>query len=227
MDFIDAIEKASGNMYEFYKKKFVNYRGKTTDTRKLYTELVCEWLLNHREKLDEIKTKTRESSYYVPTHDGEAPTAGSNRCEELIAMQIYKQGHFDLVGDIIDYQTPLKNSADDSLGKIDLLSDDGETLCILELKEPDSHETMLRCVLEGYAYLKTVDAEKLAEDFIRAGIIPKGKRKIKAHPLVFVGGKQQDEMKESRPKLTELMKYLGITPLYVADIGGKFIITEN
>ena len=80
-------------------------------------------------------------------------------------MEIFRQGFLSDVGRVIDYQTPLKNRRSDKAGKIDLLSYDGISVRILELKEPDSDETMLRCVLEGYTYMKTVDGKRLINDF--------------------------------------------------------------
>lgn len=74
---------------------------------------------------------------------------------------------FDVIGKIIDYQTPLKDIQTDKAGKIDLLAynENEKTLRILELKKLDSKETMLRCVLEAYTYLKIVDKAKLLKDF--------------------------------------------------------------
>ncbi len=37
-------EKAFRNKNTFYKKGFINYRGKTTDTKEYYTEVVAEFL---------------------------------------------------------------------------------------------------------------------------------------------------------------------------------------
>jgi len=106
--------------------------------------------------------------------DGKIKDENSNREEEKIAMKLFhssqNQGKvFDIIGKIIDYQTPLKNVQTDDAGKIDLLAynekENPKTLRILELKKPDSEETMLRCVLEAYTYLKVVDKDKLLKDF--------------------------------------------------------------
>ena len=97
---------------------------------------------------------SRESSYKVKTHDGKIKDENSNREEEKIAMKLFDASQdkgriFDKIGKIIDYQTPLKNVQKDDVGKIDLLAynEKEKTLKILELKKPDSKETMLRCVL--------------------------------------------------------------------------------
>ncbi len=200
-----------GNVAAFYRADFVNYRGRCADTGERYGEVVAGFICQHIDTFKSgIPKITRRSSYRQSTHDGEYdPT--SNRVEEIIAMQMFnycKTGNsFAEVGRIIDYQTPLKSKRSDAAGKIDLLAYDGTTLRILELKKPDSEETMLRCVLEGYTYLKTVDAEKLLSDF---NLPPD--TKVMAGPLVFQGGSQWAELSENRPQLKCLMALLESTP---------------
>lgn len=195
----------------FYRANFINYRGRCADTGELYGEIIANFICQHINAFKAgIPMITRSSSYRQPTHDGEYdPT--SNRAEEIIAMQMFnycKAGNsFAEVGRIIDYQTPLKSKRSDAAGKIDLLAYDGTTLRILELKKPDSEETMLRCVLEGYTYLKTVDAEKLLSDFM----LPPD-TKVMAGPLVFQEGPLWAELSENRPQLKRLMELLESTP---------------
>ena len=69
---------------------------------------------------------------------------------------------------------------------------------------------MLRCVLEGFTYLKTVDEIKLLEDFE----LPK-ETKVLACPFVFKYGKQYQEMLEKRPYLFKLMDLLESKPYYI------------
>ena len=99
---------------------------------------------------------SRESSYKVDSHNGIIKDENSNREEEKITMELFDYSQnkgvtFDIIGKIIDYQTPLKNVQKDDVGKIDLLAynEKEKTLKILELKKPDNKETMLRCVLEA------------------------------------------------------------------------------
>ncbi len=210
----------------FYKNEFINYRGKTTDTKEYYTEIIAEFLCdNANDYVNGIDCITRESSYKTKGHDGKY-NPDSNREEEKIAMQFFNQsrdyGAFSLIGKIEDYQTPLKSSADDEAGKIDLLSCDGKTMRILELKKPDSKETMLRCVLEGYTYLKTANNDRLIADF---GYNP-AEVTLKASPFVFYGGEQHKEMAQTRPQLRKLMKMLDIKPYYIKE-EHKYTVVEE
>ncbi len=215
------LEKASTQMNLFYKQGFINYSGKTTDTKEYYSEVIAEWLLEHLDLLYSIPTISRKSPYFVEAHDGIPPNEKSNREEELIAMAMFRQGEMNGIGKIIDYQTPLKSIRSDKAGKIDLLSYDGETLRILELKEPDSEETMLRCVLEGYTYLKTVDCRKLLVDFK----LP-ADTKVVACPFVFFEREQHKEMLEGRPNLERLMQTLDTKAIYIKEKNGKYFTEE-
>ena len=216
------LEKLSADMSLLYKDDCINYIGKTTDTKEYYTEVIAGWLLEHISLLEEIKSITRKSSYRTKGHDGIPDNPDSNRTEELIAMAIKRQGILPLVGSVLDYQTPLKNVRKDKAGKIDLLAYDGKNLRILELKKADSEETMLRCVLEGYTYLKTADKEKLLKDFE----LPDDTA-VESCPFVFKGGFQWKEMQQESPNLKKLMDIIGCKPYYIIEENKKYVVTEE
>ena len=218
-EIIKIMKEAKSDIKNFYKKEFVNYLGVTSDTKEYYTEIIAEWLLDNFYLFDTIKMISRESSYKVDSHNGIIKDENSNREEEKIAMELFDYSQnkgvtFDIIGKIIDYQTPLKNVQKDDVGKIDLLAynEKEKTLKILELKKPDSKETMLRCVLEAYTYLKIADKTKLLKDFE----LPEDTI-IKACPFVFVEGEQYKEIQEDRKYLKELMKKLDVEPVYLKE----------
>ena len=217
-EILEKCEKAFKNVSTFYQSDVVNYRGVTSDTGELYSELVAEFILDNLDKfISSIKQIRRETSYKTVSHTGDK-IPDDKRLEEKIAVEMFnmsqKQGVvFEGVGRIIDYQTPLKNTAKDNAGKIDLLGYDGKTLRILELKTPDSTETMLRCVLEGFTYLQTIkDQDKFLKDFS----LPEN-TEIIACPFVFSNGAQKREMEDDSPKLKELIKKLNCKPCYITD----------
>ena len=86
---------------------------------------------------DNIKKITRQSSYKVDTHDGKHNNQNSNRLEEIMAIEIFRQGSLNILGKILDYQTPLKNEQKNKAGKIDIVSynKDIKTVYLLELKK--------------------------------------------------------------------------------------------
>ena len=196
-EILEMIENAKFDIRSFYKQDFVNYAGKTKDSKEYYTEIIAEWLLSHVDLFNKIKLINREGSYRIES----------------------KGEIFDKFGKIIDYQTPLKNIQTDDAGKIDLLAynEDTDTLRILELKKSDSKETMLKCLLEVYTYLKIVNKVKLLKDFG----LPKDTIG-KASPLVFVEGMQYKEMQEDRKNLKKLMEKMEIEPVYLIEENGKY-----
>lgn len=206
----------------FYKQPFINYRGKTEDTDEYFTEVIAEFLCSHiAEYTNGIDTITRDGTYKTKGHDGVIKDINSGREEEIIAMKMFDK-EYNFVGKMIDYQTPLKNKRSDEAGKIDLLAYDGTTLRILELKKPASDETMLRCVLEGYTYWKTVDKAKLLGNFE----LP-SETIVKACPFVFKDGEQHNEVKEVRPHLKRLMELLDSKPYYISGTNYNYIVTED
>jgi len=90
-------------------------------------------------------------------------------------------------------------------------------LRILELKKADSDETMLRCVLEAYTYLRIVDKAKLLKDFD----LPEDTI-VKACTFVFFDGAQYKEIQKDRKYLKELMKKLDVEPIYLKGEGGEY-----
>ena len=205
-----------------YKEDFINYRGDTTDTKEKYTEVIAEWLIKNFNLFDNIKKITRQSSYKVDTHDGKHNNQNSNRLEEIMAIEIFNQKSLNILGEVIDYQTPLKDKLGDEAGKIDIVSydKDNKIVYLLELKREDSKETMLRCVLEIFTYSKNLDKDKFLEDFN----LPKD-TKIKASPLVFFNGSQYKEMVEGDNKfLKQLMDKLDIEPFYITKNSNYYAI---
>ena len=221
-EIIKKLQDSSKDMSTLYTQTFINYTGKTTDTKEKYTEVIAEWLLNNIDLLYKIKKITRESTYKVNTHDGKHNNQNSNRSEEIMAIEIFNQKSLNILGKVLDYQTPLKNERDDKAGKIDIVSynRDIKTVYLLELKKEDNEETMLRCVLEIFTYSKTLDKDKFLEDFN----LPKD-TKIKASPLVFFNGSQYKEMIEADNKfLKQLMDRLDIEPFYITKNSNYYAI---
>lgn len=224
-EIIAACKSELKNIGTFYQADFINYRGVTTDTGELYNEVVCEFICDNIELFrNTIPNITRKSSYKVESHNGEY-SESSNREEEITAMKMFNQSKdgyvYDCIGKIIDYQTPLKSKRDDTAGKIDLLSYDGKILRVLELKKKDSEETMLRCVIEGYTYLKTSDTAKLLADF---GLPDDAE--VKASPFVFKDKAQHKEMFEDRPQLKRLMALLDSKPFYITENNNFYTVEE-
>ena len=225
-DILNKCQEAFENPGTFYQADVINYRGKTAEGV-LYNEIVAEFVCDNFGTLsNSIKTITRKESYKTKSHTGEHNRNSNVREEEITAIKMFNQckdgSDYDFIGKIIDYQTPLKNTSKDEAGKIDLLSYDGKTLRILELKKKDSKETMLRCVLEGFTYLCTVDKAKLLKDFSLSD-----DTEVVACPFVFFDEEQHKEMKEDRPWLKKVMMLMNSKPYYVKEETGYYKVLEG
>jgi hypothetical protein len=155
---------------ELYKAECINWKGKTTDTKEFYSEVIAGELLKDLHLFQGINTVTRtKKSYLTKSHCKiKIDLCDSNRNEEIFAKRITGL-EFEKIGLILDYQIPLKDKQKDKgVGKIDLISYNNETktLFLIELKYSGNKETLLRAVLEIYTYYKIVDKDKLKSDFM-------------------------------------------------------------
>ena len=219
----EKCSKALSKINTFYNDGIVNSYGSTFGVP--YTEIVAGFLLRHLEKLNEIPMITRNSSY-DSGHKGEF-NPKSNQTEQIDAIKMFNQckatsnATIGEVGCIIDYQVPLKDKLGDKAGTIDLLSKSVDTVYVLELKREKSKETLLRCILEGYTYLRTVNKEKLFNDF---GLDLN--MQFKTAPLIYKDSlpyvEYEDMINGNRPKLLALMKKLDVDLFVLKNEAGKY-----
>ncbi len=163
----EAVRTALASPATLYNSTFLRYSYKSD---RLRTAIAAEELLKSESMklLDRIPQITRKS-YKTPGHDELAKRdrpLESNRDEDWLAIEMFGKS-FDGIGEIQDFQVPLKGKRSDKSGKIDLLSYDEpkHTAYLLELKRRASRESLLRCVLEAYTYWKTVDKNKLLSEY--------------------------------------------------------------
>ncbi|MBP6739715.1 MAG: hypothetical protein KA146_06975 [Leptospiraceae bacterium] len=201
---IEKLEEAMKRPETLYQEDFINYRGRTKDSQKRYSEIIAEKLLKELEIFKEIKSITRETSYKTKSHDGQTLNPDSNRKEERIALSMHNNDYAH-TGRILDYQIPLKNKQTDEVGKIDLLSVNAEKeLILLELKGIENKETLLRCVLEVNTYWHLLNRSKLRKDFN----FPENTT-LKKAVLVNINGAQHEEYKNN-PNIRNLMEKLDV-----------------
>jgi hypothetical protein len=192
-----------------YAQRFVRYIGKTGGER--YTEIAARELLaqNNLELLRGIPAIDR-ANYATPGHESLAqqpkPKA-TNQEEKWIARRLYGK-KLDVLGTIIDFETPLKRTSADTAGKIDLLvyNDLTQTMTILEFKRPKSKETLLRCVLEIFTYSKLLNTANLFTSFGKPADTA-----LRKAVLVYEGCQaHRDFHAEDCPFVRQLMRELGV-----------------
>lgn len=204
---IEKVREALVNPETAYNSECINWTGYIKGKRVRYSEIISNVILyEYLGRLRKVSNGggiaeiTRKESYQFGKHNCGSLQNKSNRREEKIAMKIKKQGFIKGIGEILDYQVPLKNVEKDNAGKIDLLAYDKENniLRILELKKPNSKETLLRCVLEAETYKSIVNHAKLKKDFK----VDKD-AEVRACPLIFDTGipyRDYEEIKSGKQK---------------------------
>lgn len=221
-DIIEKVREALKTPATLYNCDFVNYIGNVGDER--YTEIVAREIskIQNFPLLCDIPQLTRQKSYKTESHKKLAKQKrpeNSNRDEEWIAIKMCGK-KFKYIGKILDFQTPLKDVKDDVAGKIDLLSynKSENTAYILELKRPDSNETLLRCVLEAYTYWKIVDKERLLRDFDIQGT------ELRKAVLVFKECNAYNDFQDEKCCATHrLMGKLGVDLFVLDEDAGEVI----
>ena len=153
----------------FYKSAVVNYKGKVTGSKDLYSEVIAETLINDnfiKDWLNLIPVRPEHFKINHPNTDENVDALKiTNRKEEILAKLLFYQHEVAGLGYIFDYQTPLKKTRNDSYGKIDLLGYNTDDKCysVIELKyrPSGSEETLLRCVLEAYTDYRLLDIKQI------------------------------------------------------------------
>ena len=205
---------------DLYIAKMINYKGKTKDTKEKYTEVIANYLLENSSKYNFNNIEMiKRSKCYKQAHDGKY-SKNSNRREEVIAMKLYNTSYPGL-GEILDYQIPLKDKKSTKAGKVDLISHNKKDniLYLIELKNDVSEETLLRCVLEIMTYINQIDKEKLLQDYNMDSNV-----EIKPAILIFEDTRPHKDICDEY--VTELLKKFDIS-LFVANIEEKFTIRSN
>lgn len=204
----------------------------------LYTEIkpsnACTMLDQILGELQSIQGSdyrpSKRESYCVKSHDGdfdyeayECAKAKSKdqgkpfRKEEWMCKMCMGKS-FPHIGKIVDYQVPLKHSLGEDcegMGKVDLLSVDGDTAWLLELKVPDSTEPPLRAIMEIYTYWRQLGGDD-CQWFLNHSKA-NGVKKLKKAIVIFekdadASGKYlYQKLKADREPLLELMRDLDVS----------------
>ena len=167
----------------FYKAPIVNYKGylkgAAQEDKNRYSEVISSILLSKDllkswKELAPVRSNHFDTKHVSSELVNMEQLQGTNRKEEILAKLLFYQREVSGLGYIFDYQTPLKETRNDSYGKIDLLGYNKDDKCysVIELKyrPSGSEETLLRCVLEAYTYYKLLDLKQIKSDVGHAGI---------------------------------------------------------
>jgi hypothetical protein len=153
----------------FYTQDILNYRGNTLDTKRPYSEVIAEELLNSYQEIEKIGNNVQlRKKTFKASHKG-IPSVGARLrrfgnlkfSEKLLAIALNNSDANYCFGKILDYEVPLKKTRIDKFGKIDLiaLEESTHSIKLVELKirkTEGTDETLLRAILEIYTYYKLI-----------------------------------------------------------------------
>ena len=173
----------------FYRIPVLNYTGQCADEDGAcsYSEVIARWLYDSFLTLDEMINFLLKNNHMrperkfpsAPIHHKEAITftSGTGRNEENIAKRLFQIEHFLYQGslkmELIDYQVPINRIQHSTEGKADLVFVLQNQIVIGELKDEDSHETLLRAVVEAKSYQCRIESEITAFQRYVSSYLPK------------------------------------------------------
>lgn len=164
------LAKVIKNIEGLYKDKCINWAGKIKgENKEYYSEIIAKFLKEEgiKNKLFQIQKNLIGRKDYNPYHDGKTQSK-TNRQEEIFAKELFNsKREFANLGEIFEYQIPLKDKQEDKAGKIDLISysENPKSACIIELKFGYNKETLLRAVLEISTYYHQLSQENFLDSF--------------------------------------------------------------
>ena len=210
-----AIQQAlKRSVADLYHASCLNWSGRTSDTNKWYSEIICDALLSHIKSIKSIPAVVRKQAYRIRKTDVIRKN-NNNRKEENFAKILVNESLSSL-GKVLDFQIPIKGKRTDKAGKVDLLSwnIENKTIYLIEYKHIKNNETLLRAVLEIFTYFKQIQHEKIKTEYKPNKKFSNSKIQIKPIVLVHQGSKASIEATEmfygDRPKLKDFCVALGV-----------------
>lgn len=188
---------------------------------------MLKWIQGELQSIQESSYKlSRRETYRVKSHYKEFDKAAYEKAKTKTKKPFRKEEWmcklcmgktFPHIGEIVDYQVPLKDcrgGACKRMGKVDLLSVDGDTAWLLELKVPDSTEHPLRAIMEIYTYWRQLGGDACERFLARSKA--EGAKTLKKAIVIFekdAGASEKylyRKLRKNWGPLSELMKDLDV-----------------
>ena len=171
----EVIERIKNRKTFLYKVDALTTHHYTNDAIDYILENEIE-LVNDEYVLKDAKKITRIKSYNQKHDKSEKmQNEGELMCSEKWLVKNMFAGkivHDDIFGELIDYEVPLNNKRNDGAGDIDFISRKNGKLWMVEIKNYDSEEAILKAVLEIQSYYQIVDKDKLISDYMEDYSLP-------------------------------------------------------
>ena len=210
-----------------YKADYIKSMPK--NYRKEYSDAIIKDLNKYNiEKLfKDIKKITRSEPYNMKHEKLSLEKILSipfQRSKEKLTAKSLKGCIFkSTIGEIIDYETPIKDPGgknNKGVGKVDLLAynDNDKYLSLIEFKYKNNQEPLLRAILEICTYYYQIDRDRLKIDFGKENI-----GEIHKVVLVYKGSEQHKDYLNSETDFKTLIQKLDVE-IYLFDDINKEVI---
>ena len=198
--------------------------GGTSSVR--YREWVAEWIV---ESFEDIQLETeglREKGFKVIGHRGQAKlsTGIGQFTEKRFVRAIFNLGQLLPLGEIIDYEVPLKATNAAEHGDIDLLCLASDAIMCVEAKDPRGSTSILKAIVQSFVYtsLAVIRHKTFEEEFKLPTTLP-------FTPAILIGS--QDGLQLQQLSMySHLSKLVGKLNQKLAKSGAgaiRFFIIEN
>lgn len=193
-----------------------------------YLEWTAEWIVKEFSQIQLVTDGLRSRTFRVADHRGQISlnTEIEQPTEKRIVRAMFNLGSLPVLGKVIDYEVPLKDTDEAAHGDIDLLCTLPDTCFCVEAKKPRASESILKAVLQAYAYTSLVSTKRnlFFESF---QLVPQ--LRLTPAVLTFASAQSGRQLKEvtKYPQLLNLIRSLNgqLDKDKIAPI--RFFIVEN
>src|SRR5688572_3548002 len=111
-----------------------------------YTEWIAEWIEESLPNIQLLILGLRQRSFKVDGHRGQInlQTGIKQLTEKRLLRAMFNLSQIPLLGAVVDYEVPLKESDNALHGDIDLVCFQPNAALCVEAKKPDSSESILK-----------------------------------------------------------------------------------
>lgn len=127
-----------------------------------YCEWISPWIAESLNEIELVTDGLRRRSFHRADHCGqvELQTGIEQINEKRLLRAMYNNHELPNLGKVIDYEIPLKEKSDSSLGDIDMLCVQSNRAICVEGKKPNSSESILKPLIQAFTYTMLVETCK-------------------------------------------------------------------
>lgn len=158
---LNDLDAVPNDWYSIYQWKPTSLLG--------YTEWISEWIEAKLPDIQLLSDGLRQRTFRVAEHRGQADLKSAivQMTEKRIVRAIFNLGEVPVLGRVIDYEVPLKETDQSKHGDIDLLCIQPGTVLCVEAKKPGGGGSVLKAILQAFVYTRLVATrqKELLKDF--------------------------------------------------------------